>query len=100
MAKAPKADALVQHGASQLPSVVVDSYNLELRDKEGFIGDRASKRAFAEKLEDWREKLRKIGEDPFGDVKTKDISKKELDAVLANGETEAAALIHGAVEEF
>ena len=84
----------------ELPSVMVDSYNLELRDKEGFIGDRASKRAFAEKLEDWREKLRKIGEDPLGDVATKDLSKKQLDAVLLGGDTEAAALIHGAVEEF
>jgi predicted NBD/HSP70 family sugar kinase len=98
--RAARTETLVQHGATELPSVFVDSYNLELRDKEGFIGDRASKRAFAEKLEDWREKLRKIGEDPFGDVKTKDISKRQLDAVLADGDNEAAALIHGAVEEF
>ena len=30
------------HGAQQLPSVIVGSYNVELRDQEGFIGDRAS----------------------------------------------------------
>src|SRR4051794_7150658 len=100
MAKAPKADALVQHGASQLPSVIVDSYNLELRDREGFIGDKASKRAFAEKLEDWRERLRKIGEDPLGDAPTKELSRRQLDEVLAGGDAEAAALVHGAIEEF
>ena len=97
---APKAETLVQHGASDLPSVIVDSYNLELRDKEGFIGDRASKRAFADKLEEWREKLRKIDEDPLGDVATEDLSKKQLDAVLSSENSEAAALIHGVVEEF
>jgi hypothetical protein len=34
------------HGVSRLPSVVVGSYNVELRDGDGFIGDRASKGAF------------------------------------------------------
>ena len=40
--KPARVESLVQHGAADLPSVIVDSYNLELRDKEGFIGDRAS----------------------------------------------------------
>jgi hypothetical protein len=35
------APAIAAHGAAQLPSVDVDSYNVELRDDEGFIGDRA-----------------------------------------------------------
>jgi hypothetical protein len=30
------------HGAAQLPSVVVTSYNLEARDEDGFVGDRAT----------------------------------------------------------
>ncbi len=39
------------HGASNLPSVTVDDYNLELRDGDGFLGDRANKFAFQEKLD-------------------------------------------------
>ena len=92
--------SLMVHGASDLPSVTVDSYNLELRDKEGFIGDRASKRAFGDILEDWRERLRAVGDDPLGEQATSDIGKKKLDEFLANGAPEAAGLIHGAVEEF
>jgi predicted NBD/HSP70 family sugar kinase len=100
MAKSKKSESLVQHGASELPSVIVDSYNLELRDKEGFIGDRASKRAFAGKLEDWRERLRKLDADPLGDIPTEKISKKHLDELFTKGDDEASALIHGAVEDF
>ncbi len=34
------------HGAVELPSVVVTSYNLEVRDDDGFVGDKASRGAF------------------------------------------------------
>ena len=37
---------IAAHGASRLPSVEVDSFNIELKDEEGFLGDRASKGAF------------------------------------------------------
>ena len=37
------------HGASDLPSVVVEDYNNEAKDQEGFVGDRARKAAFQEK---------------------------------------------------
>ena len=30
---------LPTHGAAVLPSVKVDSYNLEVEDEEGFVGD-------------------------------------------------------------
>jgi hypothetical protein len=86
------------HGAGVLPRVRVDSYNLELRSKDGFIGDRASKRAFAEILEDWREKFRRIDDDPLGDEK--DVSKKKLDETLISGDPEAAGVVHGAIEDF
>jgi hypothetical protein len=88
------------HGAAQLPSVDVDTYNAELRDKDGFIGDRASRRAFRSILEDWRERLRQTGEDPIGDEDSADISKKKLDKVLTEGAPEAAGLMIGVVEEF
>jgi hypothetical protein len=34
---------LTPHGASRLPAVDVEAYNIELNDDEGFIGDRANK---------------------------------------------------------
>jgi hypothetical protein len=57
---------IAAHGASRLPSVEIDSFNIELKDEEGFLGDRASKGAFRNILEKWRKPLRKTGEDPFG----------------------------------
>ena len=43
MASQSALPAVAAHGALHLPSVDVDSYNVELKDDEGFIGDRASK---------------------------------------------------------
>ena len=43
-----------RHGAATLPSVEVNSYNVELKDDEGFLGDRASKDAFRDIIENWR----------------------------------------------
>ena len=37
-------------GAAVLPEVIVETYNAELRDDGGFVGDRASKRAFQSSL--------------------------------------------------
>ncbi|MBN9562125.1 MAG: ROK family protein [Alphaproteobacteria bacterium] len=91
---------LAGHGAAQLASVLVNTYNAELRDAEGFIGDRASKRAFQAIMDDWRERLRKVGEDPLGETPTDDIGKKKLDKLLVDGDPEAAGLVHGAIEEF
>ena len=92
--------SVLSHGGRVLPAVIVDTYNEELRDEDGFVGDRASGRAFRAILEDWRDKLRAQGEDPFGDVPTQDISKSKLDKVLAAGDPLAAGLVHTAVEEF
>ncbi|WP_426956204.1 hypothetical protein [Muricoccus radiodurans] len=91
---------IAQHGASQLSSVTLDAYNAELRDKDGFIGDRASKRAFRAILDEWRERMRAAGEDPLGDAPTEELTKRRLDKVLAEGDVEAAGLVQAALEEF
>ena len=76
----------IAHGALTLPSVVVDSYNLEIEDGDGFIGDRASNSAFRGILDGWRERVAEAaGEDPFGEIETKDIPKKLLDKLLLEG---------------
>src|SRR5215475_7928628 len=93
--------ALGQHGAKVLPSVEVDSYNLELKDDEGFLGDRASRRAFHAILENWRKPLRKLGTDPFGETPSDDLSRPKLDEILKEGKNlEAIAVIQSAIEEY
>jgi predicted NBD/HSP70 family sugar kinase len=91
---------LPTHGASILPSVKVDSYNLEIEDQDGFVGDKASKGAFRELLEEVRATLRKTGTDPLGTKPSDEISKKKLEAVLARGGAEAGAVVQSAIENF
>src|SRR3954452_15347922 len=88
------------HGGPRLPAVEVDSYNLETKDDEGFLGDRVTKGSFREILENWRNALRKSGDDPFGEEASKDLSKKTLDTLLAEGDPEAAGVVQGAIEDF
>lgn len=88
------------HGTSILPAVEVTSYNVETRDEDGFIGDRANKGAFRELLDNWRKKVSKDGDDPFGDITTEDISKRKLEEILSDGDAEAAGVLHGAIEDY
>src|SRR5262245_45804298 len=76
------------------------SYNVELKDDEGLLGDRANKGAFRAILERWRKPLRKAGGDPFGEEASEDISRKKLDSLLAEGDPEAAGVLQGAIEDF
>jgi predicted NBD/HSP70 family sugar kinase len=89
-----------RHGAVRLPSVDVDSFNIELKDDEGFLGDRASKGAFRNILDGLRKPLKKNGEDPLGEKAAEKFSKSELDEALVGDDIGAAALVHGAIEEF
>lgn len=91
---------IVGHGASSLPSVEIRSYNLESRDEDGFVGDRATSGVFRELLDDWRRRLRETGEDPLGDTPTEEISRKQLDELLKGGDSDAAGIIQTAVEDF
>lgn len=92
--------SVLGHGGRVLPAVTVDTYNEELRDEEGFVGDRASRRAFHAILADWRDRLKERGEDPFGDVPMEEISKSKLDKMLSSGDPVSAGLVHTVVEEF
>ena len=91
---------IARHGATRLPSVEVDSFNIELKDDEGFLGDRASKGAFRKILDSLRKPLRKNGDDPLGKKSAGEIPKGELDEALVGDDVGAAALVHGAIEEF
>src|ERR1700704_5508393 len=91
---------IARHGATRLPSVDVDSYNIELKDDDGFLGDRASKGAFRKILDSLRKPLKKNGEDPLGSKSAEAIGKTALDEALVGDDIHAAALVHGAIEEF
>lgn len=88
------------HGGLVLPAVEITDYNAELRDGAGFIGDRASSGAFRAILEDVREAVRAVSDDPLGDTASEELSKKALDKILRDGEPEAAGVVHGAIEGF
>ena len=91
---------IAHHGATRLPSVEVDSFNVELKDDDGFLGDRASKGAFRRILDALRKPLKKAGEDPLGKKTAEEIAKSDLDEALIGDDVAAAALVHGAIEEF
>lgn len=88
------------HGSSFHESVIVDTYNAELKDVDGFIGDRASKRAFTSLLDKRREQIRKVADDPLGNSPTEELKKKSLEKLLTDADLEAAGVVHGAIEDF
>jgi len=89
------------HAARTLTAVTVDSYNEELREGEGFVGDRASGRAFRKILDRCRAQLEENGiEDPLGDTASREITKSKLDKILNGKNALAAGVVHTAVEEF
>jgi hypothetical protein len=90
----------LSHGARRLPHVEVLGYNVELKDEDGFLGDRASKGAFRHFIDEWRKPLRRIGQDPFGNEQSNKIAKKKLDDLLAKGDVESAGVVQGAIESF
>ena len=96
----PNPPGFPAHGADALPAVTLDALNAELRTPEGFLGDQASGRAFREILDGWRKTLKKVDDDPFGTTPTAEISRRQLDRLLAEGDAEIAGLVHGVVEEF
>ena len=87
------------HGASVIDGLRIESYNLPLRDDEGFVGDRAHGKAFADALEALRAESRlTLGRDPLSGVRSDD--RRKLDDVLRNGDPESPRLIAAAVETF
>ncbi len=100
MAEGTKGAAIGQHGANRLPSVEVDTYNIEIKDENGFLGDRASRGAFIDILEGIRVVHRVNGEDALGDEHSEESSKRDFEAALLGDDIEAAAMVQGAIEAF
>ncbi|HUD41698.1 MAG TPA: ROK family protein [Dokdonella sp.] len=96
----PNADAVPDHGASILPAVRVTSYNLALRAGDGYLGDRANKRAFYRCLDQWRAVARLGGDDPFGVEDSSALGRKALERAYDGRDARPAATVQGAIESF
>ncbi len=98
---APRLSAapIAGHGAVRLPSVEVDGYNAQLRDDDGFVGDRARRAAFFEGFDKWRSIAASAGKDLFSEPTT-DISKRSLDKMFLEGNVRGQAVMLSAIEEF
>lgn len=88
------------HGAVQLPTVEVLSHSLELKQRGRFIGDDASRRAFARYLDEARRAARRVGHDPFGSKPSAELSTRRLDRILDGDDAHAIALLTAAVDAF
>lgn len=99
-----EAHGLAEHGAAVLPRVRIDDYSAEIKDGDGFLGDRANNGAFHDILKQWRDRMKRIREDPLeGEDKPgekKKISKKKLDKLLTSGDSDVAGVLHSAIEDF
>lgn len=96
--KPDESGSLAEHGATVLPSVCVDDYSAEIRDGDGFVGDRANNQAFRDILQGWRDRLSRIHRDPL--EQEEKLSRKKLDKLLVSGDAEAAGVLHSAIEDF
>lgn len=90
----------IPHGAATLPFVTVDNYSLEIKDKDGFIGDKASKGAFRELMDKWRKPLKELDLDPFGGASSEEIPKDKLAKLLASDDPGKAGFVQSVVEDF
>jgi len=90
--------ALGLHGSSLLPALTVDSWNIELRDRDGFIGDHATKGAFNTLIDSLRAALRDSGDDPLPGIDVP--QRKKLEKLLVEGDLRGAGMVLAAVERF
>jgi len=88
------------HGSPMLPGVEVESYNVELREKRRFVGDRANKKAFASLVEKWRKIVENESDEKLRELSLKKLSRKKLEQILTKGEPEAAAVVQAAIDDF
>ncbi|SHG24461.1 ROK family protein [Kaistia soli DSM 19436] len=87
------------HGAAELPSVVVNGYGLEFKEKGKYAGERANRRAFFDALTDLS-RLAPAPDSAFTQKRAPAFSKRELERILAKGVPADAAVVLGAIEVF
>jgi hypothetical protein len=93
-------DVLAGHGLSALPSVTVDSYNLDVRDGDEILNHRLRRARFFELLDGRRALIADEAGDPLGDKPSSDINRKGVEQILLGGRPEAIKLIDETIAEF
>jgi predicted NBD/HSP70 family sugar kinase len=88
------------HGSAKLPAVYVESYNVELRERRRFVGDRANKRALIRQVEKWRKLAEERGERSLEDLTKQKLTKKKLERALESDEPGTAGVLHAAIDDF
>jgi hypothetical protein len=90
----------LEHAASNLPAIHVDSYSLSIPDEEGIQwGQRASRSAFINILASWRSLYsRLLGGDPFDHVPMRKL-RSEVDNLLQGREAQAQT-VAAAIEDY
>jgi hypothetical protein len=91
--------AALVHGSRQLPSVIVDGYSADIKDRNGYFGDKASNGTFQQLLQNIRREMKETGGDPI-EVPAKELSKKIIDRLLLDGDFDEAGVILSAMEQF
>jgi predicted NBD/HSP70 family sugar kinase len=99
-AGAKRSFRLPRHGALDLPTVRIDSYNLDIKYQNERLAAATNKGALKMALERWRKAASRSGSDPFGKRASTEITKKELDEALASEDDEARCIVLGAIEDF
>lgn len=89
----------IENGAPELHGVRVDSYNLEIRKGDNWIGDQASRTAFWKICDDMRKHAKATGFDPFKKP-TPDVSKKEFDRLLRSKDVRNVVFANSVIETF
>ena len=93
-------DVFAGHGLGELPSVSVDSYNLDVRHDGEILNNRLRKAAFFEGLDSLRMALMESGKDPLGKTSSRDIGRKRLQKLLQTGDKPQRHLIESAMDQF
>jgi hypothetical protein len=80
----------------------VDACNAELRNNQEFVGDRANTRAFQKYLDQWRERVRRVGQDPFSSMPTRQLyeDRHAFQEILTNSDYKAVGMLFSAVEDY
>ena len=91
---------IARHGATRLPSVDVDSFNIELKDDDGFLGDRPARAHFARSWTPCASRYELATTPWTARNAPTQIGKTTLDEALMGDDIDASALVHGAIEEF
>jgi hypothetical protein len=76
----------------------ITSYNVELHEGTGFVGDKASVSAFLALVEQRRNKLALAGPSPFGD--DEEITPEHFDAILTSGIPEQSSIAEEILAEY